>query len=193
MNKFTCGKSYFFLNGIIELTKLTNFFSVNLLHILDGSYLVTLIVSFGISMAIFNNFGGKGVISNKLRELGVDEMVVSLVSFFPFILTFIVYLFWWTGAFPFKTALTMLKDEDSPPAKSDMCGVLKFQNKGGQIANPYDLLKPVKDAMKNPLEFIFDFFQKIAGAMKSKPAAPAAKPAAKPAAPSAKPAAPAKK
>ena len=33
-----------------------------------------------ISMAIYNNFGGKGVISNKLRELGVSEMIVSLVS-----------------------------------------------------------------------------------------------------------------
>ena len=63
----------------------------------------------------------------------------------------------------------MLKDEDSPPAKSDMCDVLKFQNKGGQIPNPFDLLKPIKEAMKNPLEFIFDFFQKIAGAFKSKP------------------------
>ncbi len=128
-----------------------------------------LIVSFGISMAIYNNFGGKGVISNKLRELGVSEMIVSLVSFTPLILTTVVYLFWWTGGFPFKNHLTMLKDDDSPPAKNDMCDLLKFQNKGGQIPNPYDLLKPVKEALKNPLEFIFDFFQKIAGAFKSQP------------------------
>ena len=33
------------------------------------------------------------------------------------------------------------------PAKSDMCDLLKFQNKGGQIPNPYDLLKPVKEAI----------------------------------------------
>ena len=79
-----------------------------------------LIVAFGISMAIYNNFGGKGVISNKLRELGVSEMIVSLVSWFPFLIVLLVYLFWWTGGFPFKNALTMLKDEDSPPSKSDM-------------------------------------------------------------------------
>ena len=144
--------------------------------------ILALIVSLGISLAIFKNFGGKGKISNALRNLGVPEMVVMLVSWIPAIVMFFVYCIWWGGGYPFKGALTSLRNEDKPPSKSDLCDALKFQNKGGQIPNPYDLLKPIKEMMKNPLEFIFDFFQKIAGSMKEKPAAKptTAKPGAPP-------------
>jgi len=130
--------------------------------------ILALIVAFSISLAIQKNFGGKGKVSNALRDLGVDEIIVSLVSFIPAIVVGLIYIWWWGGGFPFKyDGFTMLTNADSPPGKQDICPNLKFQNKGGSIPNPYDLLKPIKDAMKNPLELIFDFFQKISKSFES--------------------------
>jgi hypothetical protein len=126
--------------------------------------LILMVIAVGVSLALNKKFAGNGPISTLLKEndLGV---LVPFVSWLPAIIVGMFFFMWMFGISVFKNRLfTLLKDSDGAALKNKeaICSLLRYNNTGGFIRSAIELLKPLKDAVRGPLQFILDMFRKLA-------------------------------
>ena len=128
--------------------------------------IIAMVIAVGVSLALNKKFAGDGPISKLLKEndLGV---IVPFVSWLPAIIVGLIFFMWMFGMSVFKNRFfTLLKDSDGAALKNKeaICSLLRYNNTGGFIRSAIELLKPIKDAVRGPIQFILDMFRKVSSA-----------------------------
>ena len=128
-----------------------------------------MIIAVGVSFALNKKFNGNGPISKLLKEADL-EMLVPFVAWSPAILVGLIFFMWMFGISIFKNRLfTLLQNSDGDALKNKeaICSLLRYNNTGGFIRSAIELLKPIKDAVRGPIQFILDMFRKVSKAFSS--------------------------
>ena len=131
--------------------------------------IILMIIALGVSFALNKKFSGNGPISKILKENDLD-VVVPFVSWAPAIIVGLFFFMWLFGMSVFKKRLfTLLKDSDGKSLKNKdaICALLRYNNTGGFIPSAFELLKPIKDAIRGPMQWLLDIFRKMAGTFRS--------------------------
>lgn len=120
-------------------------------------------IAIGVSSVLSGHFQGKGPISKFIK----NKTLKSVIAWIPAILVGIVFFFWLIGVSPkkmnWKERVTLLKPTDKSSIENDkrICELFKYNNRGGWLQSAFDMLKPLKDGMRTPLQWLLKLMKDI--------------------------------
>ena len=123
--------------------------------------LIQRVIAIGVSSVLNGYFQGDGPISKFIK----DKTLKSVIAWIPAMLVGIVYIGWLAGG-PIKNwkeRVTLLKPTDKVSIENDkrICELFKYNNRGGWLQSAFDMLKPLKDGMRTPLQWLLRLMKDI--------------------------------
>lgn len=124
-------------------------------------------LAIGVSSVLSGHFQGKGPISNMIKDKKL-KWLKPMIAWIPAIIVgLFIFLPWFFGISPkklnWKERVTLLKPTDKVSIENDkrICELFKYNNRGGWLQSAFDMLKPLKDGMRTPLQWLLRLMKDI--------------------------------
>tara|TARA_A100001015_G_C15017632_1_gene726300 strand:- start:766 stop:2379 length:1614 start_codon:yes stop_codon:yes gene_type:complete len=120
-------------------------------------------LAIGVSSVLSGHFQGDGPISKFIK----NKTIKSLIAWMPAILVGIVFFCWLMGWSPkklnWKERVTLLKPTDKVSVENDKLirELFVHKNKGGWLQSAFDMLKPLKEGVRTPLQWLLKLMKNI--------------------------------
>ena len=122
-------------------------------------------LAIGVSSVLSGHFQGKGPISNLIK----DKRIKPVIAWIPAIIVgLFAFLPWLFGISPikklnWKERVTLLKPTDKTSIENDkrICELFRYTNRGGWLQSAFDMLKPLKEGMRTPLQWLLRLMRDI--------------------------------